>query len=371
MNYTSKLITLTLAIVTFFSCGSSDSPTEPNTGDPQNLSIEVDVSDDRSGRVIVTATADNAILYEFDMGTTSTNDFGSSETGVFEFVYENTGSYIIEVKAFGNSGRFIRSETQVSVRSGEPGTSGEGYTTPIEYEGYDLFWNDEFDGSALDQSAWTFEIGDGCPNICGWGNNELEYYTSQNSTVRDGLLTIEAREETIENRRYTSSRIITRDKVTFTYGRVDVRAKLPSGQGLWPAIWMLGQNISDVGWPASGEIDIMEMIGGSENTTHGTAHWANGNGDRVLNGDERTINQGLDEAFHVYTVIWDENQIQWLLDDVAFHTLDIRGADKSAFHRSFFMILNVAVGGDWPGSPNATTQFPTNMQVDYVRVFQK
>ena len=354
----------------FSSCGDSETPTS-NDGDPMNLTVDIEILDDRSGAVIVTASADNAILYEFDMGTTATNDTGASESGIFEFVYENTGVFIVEVKAFGNNGRFLREEKQISVTSGEPSISGEGYSTPISYDGMNLLWNDEFDGSIVNQSDWTFETGNGCPNICGWGNNELEFYTVDNSDVRDGLLTITAREETIQSNRYSSSRLKTQDKFAFTYGRVDVRAKLPSGRGIWPAIWMLGQNISSVGWPRSGEIDIMEMIGGTERTTHGTAHWANANGDRVMDGGDRTIGVGLDEAFHVYTIIWDETAIRWFLDDNLYFTLDITGPDKQAFHNPFFLLLNVAVGGDWPGSPTADTVFPTSMQVDYVRVFQE
>ena len=359
-----------LASAAFVSCSSTDDPSTTNPGDPSNLSVEVAVSDDRSGLVTVTAQADNAILYEFDFGTPAVDDVGSSESGFIEFVYENTGTFTIEVKAFGNSGRFLREQVQVSVVSGEPSTSGEGFTTPINYPGLDLLWNDEFDGSTVNQSDWTFEIGNGCPNICGWGNNELEFYTAENSTVEDGLLTITAREQTIQNNRYTSSRLKTQDKFAFTYGRVDVRAKLPSGQGLWPAIWMLGQNISSVGWPRSGEIDIMEMIGGTERTSHGTAHWSNDDGNRVMDGGDRTLSVGLNEAFHVYSIIWDETSIRWFLDDNLYFTLDITGADKEAFHRPFFLLLNVAVGGDWPGSPTAETAFPTSMQVDYVRVFQ-
>ena len=370
MIYNRLLFLILLSSLVFVSCDTTDTPTT-NVGDPSNLTIEVDIADDRSGSVTVMARADNAVLYEFDMGTPSTNDTGVSETGDFDFVYESSGNYTIEVKAIGNSGRFIRQQTQISVSSGEPNTSGQGYTTPIEYPDMDLLWNDEFDGSILNGSFWTHEIGNGCPNICGWGNNELEYYREQNTTVNEGVLTIEARQETIQSNNYTSSRLKTQGKFAFTYGRVDVRAKLPGGgRGLWPAIWMLGQNITSVGWPRCGEIDIMEMIGGTENTTHGTAHWAAANGDRVLDGNDRTIAQGLDDQFHVHSIVWTPSTIQWYLDDVPFHTLDITGSDKDAFHNPFFLLLNVAVGGDWPGSPTPDTTFPTSMEVDYVRVFQ-
>ena len=145
-----------------------------------------------------------------------------------------------------------------------------GYESPLTYPGYSLVWSDEFSGNTLNTNDWTHEIGNGCPNLCGWGNSELQSYRSQNSTVADGHLTIEAKRE--NSGAYTSSRIKTQGKKFFKYGRIDIRAKVPRGNGLWPAIWMLGESISSVGWPRSGEIDIMEMIGGNNSTTLGTAH---------------------------------------------------------------------------------------------------
>lgn len=354
-------------------CGGSDDGPVSNPGDPSDLSIEITQATDNSGRITVQATATNAVLYEFDMGTSSTNDFGSSTDGSFDFTYESSGNFVIEVKAFGNSGKFVRAQKQVSVVSGEPATTGEGYTTPISYSGWDLICNDEFDGNILNQSIWSYQNGNGCPDICGWGNNELEWYRPENSWVTNGALTIEAREEIFQTNDYTSTKLISQGKKAFQYGRVDVRAKLPRGKGLWPAIWMLGTNISSVGWPRCGEIDIMEMVGGNggEMTTHGTAHWQNENGDKTQSGNGRTIGVGLDQAFHVYSIIWDELQLQFLLDDVPYHSIDLTSSEMEAFHKPFYMILNVAVGGDWPGSPTAATEFPTQMQVDYVRVFQK
>ena len=351
------------------SCDSeTDTPTG-NAGDPSGLEMDITVAEDASGSVSIVATAVNAILYEFDFGTID-NDTGSSTDGFIDFVYENSGVYTIEVKAFGNSGRFIRLSKQITIESGEPATAGEGYMTPLSYDGMNLFWNDEFDGFFVNQGDWNYEIGNGCPNLCGWGNNELQYYKAENSQVSNGALTIEARAENVQSNQYTSTRMTTQGKVAFKYGRVDVRAQLPTGKGLWPAIWMLGTNITSVGWPTCGELDIMEMVGGNggEKTTHGTAHW-NLNG-QASAGGSKTLLEGLDQEFHVYSIIWDENSIQWLLDDVPYYNLDITGSDKEAFHKPFFMILNVAVGGNWPGNPNAETEFPTSMKVDYVRVFQ-
>jgi len=249
------------------------------------------------------------------------------------------------------------------------------YTSPMSYEGYSLVWNDEFNGTSVDSSNWTHEIGDGCNNnLCGWGNNELEYYRSENTSVADGLLTITTKKESFGGRSYTSSRLKTQGKKFFTYGRIDIRAKLPKGQGIWPALWMLGESISTVSWPASGEIDIMEMIGGTinrEKTTHGTIHFANASGQREYTGGSTTVVNGLlADAFHVYSIDWDETSINWSLDGVQFHSEQITSSDRTEFHQDFFFLMNVAVGGDWPGAPNAETQFPQQMQVDYVRVFQ-
>lgn len=360
-----------LGLLFFTSCGGSEEPST-SSGDPSNLSFDVIIAEDNSGMVTVQATATNAILYEFDMGILN-NGTGSSNDGTFDFVYESTGLYTVEVKAYGNSGRFVTAQKQINVISGDPATTGEGYVTPIVYEGYNLLFNDEFDGTALNGSIWSYQNGNGCPDLCGWGNNELEYYRPENSWLGNGVLTIEARKETFQNNEYTSTKLISQGKQAFKYGRVDVRAKLPRGKGLWPAIWMLGSSISSVGWPACGEIDIMEMVGGNggEKTSHGTAHWRNENGDKTESGDSRTLNEGLDQKFHVYSLIWNELEIKWLLDDVPYHTLDITTAGKDAFHNPFYFILNVAVGGTWPGNPTSSTEFPTQMQIDYLRVFQE
>ena len=370
-KYLSILVSI-LSVFLIIACGGSSVEPVSASGDPSDLSIEINVSDDESGMVSVAAEATNAILYEFDMGL-STNGTGSSVDGRFDFVYESSGVFTVEVKAYGSSGRFIKTEKQLTIISGDPSTSGEGYTTPITYDDWNLLWNDEFDGSILDQSIWSYQNGDGCPDLCGWGNNELEYYRPENSKVDKGLLIIEARKEPFQNSQYTSTKMLTQDKKVFTYGRIDVRAKLPTGKGLWPAIWMLGSNITSVSWPECGEIDIMEMVGGNggEKVTHGTAHWQNLDNQHASNGNSKTATKGLDEEFHVFSIIWSETEIEWLIDDISYHTLDIRGDEMEAFHKPFYMILNVAVGGNWPGNPTADTVFPTQMQVDYVRVFQK
>ena len=243
-----------------------------------------------------------------------------------------------------------------------------GYSTPETYEGMTLVWSDEFDGPEINSNNWTFEIGTG---NWGWGNNELQNYQEDNTSIIDGNLVIEARRQTLDNSNYTSSRLITRGKQSFQYGRVDIRAVMPEGQGIWPALLMLGSNHLQVGWPTCGEIDIMEMIGGGDgrdNVLRGTAHWDQGG--HVSYGQGYTNESNLSEEYHVYSIVWDEENIRWYFDDINFNTIDITPAELSAFHNNFYFIMNVAVGGQWPGSPDNTTLFPQWMIVDYIRVFQ-
>ncbi len=248
----------------------------------------------------------------------------------------------------------------------------DGYITPESYTGYDLVWRDEFNGNSLNMADWRFEMGAG-----GWGNQELQYYTdrSENLQVSNGNLIIEAREEAFNGAPYTSARIITLGKQSFTHGRVDIRAILPEGQGIWPALWMLGENITTIGWPACGEIDIMELVGHEPETVHGTAHWGpQGQTFSINKGEPYSLTGGqkFSDEYHVFSIIWEPNSIKWYVDDNHYFTLtnaDVNGAYP--FDADFFFIFNIAVGGVWPGNPDATTQFPQTMTVDYVRIFQK
>jgi beta-glucanase (GH16 family) len=246
---------------------------------------------------------------------------------------------------------------------------GVGYTSADNYPGMTLLWADEFEGTSVNESDWTFEIGNGSN---GWGNQELEFYRKENASIESGNLVITAKEENFSSFNYTSTRMITKGKFDFKFGRVDIRAVMPYGQGIWPALWMLGADISQVSWPRCGEIDIMEMVGGAgDNTTHGTIHFANANNDHQYTGGAKSLSSGkLADEFHVYSIIWTENDIKWLLDDVQFHTESLAPAERSELKNNNFFIFNVAVGGQWPGSPDATTVFPQRMIVDYVRVFQ-
>ncbi len=245
-----------------------------------------------------------------------------------------------------------------------------GYSTPENYAGMTKIWSDEFNSPTLDDNSWNYQLGDGCPEICGWGNNELEIYQKQNTQILEGNLVIRAKRELGFNS-YTSSRINTKGKFAFKYGRVDVRAALPVGKGIWPAIWMLGENIDQVGWPKCGEIDIMEKIGGSgnENTVYGTAHWDN-SGQNASYGGDQIVSTNLKNQFHVYSIVWNAEKITWYIDDVEYHVIDTTPAGLSEFQEEFHLLINVAVGGNWPGNPDATTSFSQYLVVDYVRVFQ-
>jgi beta-glucanase (GH16 family) len=251
-------------------------------------------------------------------------------------------------------------------------TDNTGYTTPLSYPGYTLVWSDEFSEKSLDMSVWNQEVGNGNG---GWGNNELESYTNslKNTFISNGNLIIEARKESIGAFNYTSGRMTTQDKKFFKFGRIDIRAKLPVGNGIWPALWMLGTNISSVGWPACGEIDIMELIGKTPATVYGTLHWSSVGGSHASKGANYSLLSGdFSNQFHVYSIIWALNNISWYIDDQKYLDVSISdlGAANYPFNASQFFIFNVAVGGNWPGSPDYTTEFPQRMFVDYVRVFQ-
>ncbi|MCF8228364.1 MAG: glycoside hydrolase family 16 protein [Bacteroidales bacterium] len=344
-----------------------------DSGDPYDLSIEIVSIDQEKYKVILQAEAKNTVEYWFYLEPEEEAE-EINTSGYFEHTYEEPGDYKIIVRAYGPSDRYIKASKSFSISGADPPPEvplSKGYISPLQYDGYQLVWQDEFNSNSINLSNWGFEVGDGCPDLCGWGNNELEYYRAENASVADSVLTIEARAESFGGRDYTSARMISRGKQSFQYGRVDIRALLPQGKGMWPALWMMGNDFNQVGWPNCGEIDIMEMIGGMENTCHGTAHWDDGQG-HASYGQSTTVSpETLAEAYHVFSIVWDESSIKWFVDAKMYNELSIVEASMSEFHQEFWFIINVAVGGNWPGSPDATTVFPQQMKVDYVRVFQK
>jgi beta-glucanase (GH16 family) len=242
------------------------------------------------------------------------------------------------------------------------------FFTPCNAQSWTLVWHDEFKDSVINPLNWTFDTGtDGG----GWGNNELEYYTSrpENVTVKNGNLLIIARKENYGNRQYTSGRIKTLYLQRWTYGRIEARIKLPGKQGLWPGFWMLGENMDEIGFPYCGEIDIMEFVN-TDPTLHGTMHWAY-NGELADYGGS-TVVSSVNE-YHIYSVEWDSNSIKWVVDGKQYWEGLIKNNinQTNAFHKPFDILLNLAIGGIWPGNPDETTNFPDTMYVDYVRVYQK
>ena len=244
---------------------------------------------------------------------------------------------------------------------------------PTEWE---LVWNDEFSGRES-ASHWTHEV-----NAWGGGNNELQYYTArpENSYVRGGRLHIVAREEYYEGpegaRAYTSARLKTKGSGDWRYGRFEIRAKLPEGQGIWPAIWMLPTDEVYGGWAASGEIDIVELVGHAPDRVHGTLHYGGEWPMNTYTGDSYRLpdEERFSDSFHVFTLIWEEGAFHWFVDGEHYQTQRhwrTGGHEFPApFDQRFHMLLNVAVGGNWPGPPDESTEFPQAMVVDYVRVYE-
>jgi beta-glucanase (GH16 family) len=243
--------------------------------------------------------------------------------------------------------------------------------------GMALVWADEFDYEGLpDSSRWGYDVGDGCPNICGWGNNELQYYTEgrlANARVEGGRLIIEAHREDFAGRQYTSARLVTKHKGDWKYGRIEVRAKLPSGRGTWPAIWMLPTAWAYGGWPASGEIDIMEHVGFEPDSVFGTVHT------RAYNHIQRTQRGGgiylpkAEHEFYLYAIEWDEEKIDFFVDEERYFSFanEGKGFEAWPFDQQFHLLLNIAVGGNWGGKHGVDEDiWPQRMEVEYVRVYQ-
>ncbi len=243
----------------------------------------------------------------------------------------------------------------------------------IEQRNWQLSWSDEFDGAAgelPDASKWAFDIGTGTN---GWGNSELQYYTNRPENVSqdgNGNLVITAIKESFSSSQYTSARIKTKDLFAQKYGRFEARLQTPYGQGLWPAFWLLGINIDQVNWPQCGEIDVMELRGQLPSTVNGTLHGPGFSGANAISGSYTYTNDRFDVGFHVFAVEWDADKIDFFVDGFLYKRLgksDVTG--EWVYDNPFFMILNVAVGGNYVGNPNSGTPFPQKMTIDYVRVY--
>jgi beta-glucanase (GH16 family) len=253
-------------------------------------------------------------------------------------------------------------------------TADVGFKSSAQREGWTLVWTDEFDGTEIDTTKWEHEV-----NGSGGGNNELQYYTASkaNSYIKDGYIVLKAIKQNYKGKFYTSARLRTAKKADWTYGRFDIRAKLPEmQQGIWPAIWMLPTDYVYGTWPQSGEIDIMEVVGKEPRTLYGTIHFGDPWPNNKWKSGKLELKENVpsfSDAFHEFSVEWEPNQIRWYMDGVLYAT---RTPEDVAPHRwpfdqNFHMILNLAIGGNWPGPPDESTTFPKYMWVDYVRVYKK
>ncbi|MFG6685316.1 family 16 glycosylhydrolase [Mariniflexile sp. HNIBRBA6329] len=348
------------------SCSSSgDEPKneEPQNSIPTNLTLQINIlgsdisniNGDGSGYITCNATATNAVSYGFKVGSDAEV---KNTTGTFNYTCTKEGlnDYIITVFAYSSTGNAISDFKKITVFVAEKGPQ--------------LIWSDEFDSKGFpDVTKWGYDIGTGAN---GWGNGEKQYYTNrtENVKVENGVLKIIAKKENYQGSEYTSARLLTKGKFDFTYGRVDVRAKLPTGTGTWPAIWMLGANIDTVGWPACGEIDIMEHWGYNPAVISSATHTPSCSGGCGNTKVGETTIADYSTEFHVYSVEWTANELKFFIDDVYKYSYKPSVINNSTwpYNAAQFLILNVAMGGSWfTIDPNFTESV---MEVDYVRVYQ-
>jgi len=229
-----------------------------------------------------------------------------------------------------------------------------------------LLWEENFDGKSLNEAVWNYELGDGCPNVCGWGNNERQVYTKTNHQIKDGKLTITIKKE---GEKYTSTRITTAGKKEFKYGYMEARAKLPVGKGIWPAFWMLGSNIKQAGWPLAGEIDILEYVGKEQDMVYTTLHTQKNHGDHA--SSKKTSFPDIEKGYHTYGVNWTAKEIEFYVDGKSVYKFapKEKPVEVWPFDQPFYFIINTAVGGNFGGPEVDDSIFPQEFIVDYVKVY--
>lgn len=230
-----------------------------------------------------------------------------------------------------------------------------------------LVWEENFDAKSLNESVWNFDLGNGCPDLCGWGNSERQLYTDKNHSLVNGNLVIHAN---YEDGVYTSTKITTKDKKQFQYGRFEARAKLPVGHGIWPAFWMLGSNISKVGWPKSGEIDILEYIGREPHTVFTSLHTEDSHGETI--NTKKTKFETIEEGFHIYAMDWTKDKIEFFVDGISVYVFqpEVKSEAVWPFNQPFYIIVNLAIGGNFGGPQVDNTIFPQDFSIDYIKVYQ-
>jgi beta-glucanase (GH16 family) len=334
-----------LSAVSFFSsCGKDNNSGTINTP-PANLTVTANVSTDNSGTVSFIATASNTVTYEYDFGN---GVFQTVPSGIVTYLYPAAGAYTVNVIAKSAAGLTIAKSISITVT-----------------KALSLIWSDEFNTPGLpDASKWNYDIGTGSG---GWGNNELQYYTNRlsNAEVANGVLKITAIKENFSGSAYTSARLLTKDKFSFKYGTVEVRAKIPAGVGTWPAIWTLGDNITTTAWPACGEMDIMEHRGSELNKIFGTLHYPGRSGGSA--DGSTTVIANSTTAFHTYKLEWSAASVKIYADDQLYHV--VTNSSNLPFNQNFFLLVNVAMGGTFGGTVDAAFA-NASMEIDYIRVYR-
>ena len=341
MRLSSLLWILLIGVSFFGSCSKGATPVVNPA--PTNLTVTATVIADNSGNVNFVASATNATTFDYDFGN---GIFQTVPSGSVMYKYPASGNYKVNVIAKSTSGQTISKSIDVSVTVAQS-----------------LIWSDEFDvPGAPNPAKWNYDIGAG-----GWGNQELQNYTNRtdNAIVSNGTLKIIAKKENLGGSAYTSARLLTKDKFSFKYGKIEVRAKMPVGAGTWPAAWMLGANINTVNWPNCGEIDVVEHKGSDVNKIYGTLHFPGNFGGNAVGGTK--VITGANSEFHVYACEWTAVSIKFYIDGVLFFTF----ANNSTlpFNQNFFVLLNLAMGGTFGGPVDAAFTTAT-YEVDYVRVYQ-
>ena len=344
---------LIMCAFVLISCNSDSGSSGEGTGasTPSNLAVSAvvvgtstqDPNGDGSGKVNFNVSATNATSYKILLGNGEVQEITN---GVFTYTYTASGihTYVVYVSAY-NGAKFVSTSTSITI-----------YIKP------DMVWSDEFNiDGAPDIKKWTFQIWDP-----GRVNNELQTYTNrpENAIVEGGVLKIKAIREKYGKGDFTSSRLESNGKFDFTYGKIVIRAKLPTGVGTWPAVWMLGSNVGSAGWPACGEIDILESVGKNPNQNHSSLHSPGRSGNTPDTGIIKVLNDNTE--FHIYTADWRADYIKFSVDDQVYYTFV--NSDKFPFNKNFYLIVNLAMGGVWGGSvdPNFTS---STFEVDYIRVY--
>lgn len=375
-----------LCLLSISSCTFLEFPSNDGGSIGGDVQIMVTVVDGiKNGIVIEETDIVQATLTLIDpVSNVQTRNWNLTNTNVFFFTSTLTGSHTFKLTDIDNASNtnvatailYLKRGYNYKIIATIGGSIQLVETSDVAYDpglGWNMVWHDEFDTPLLDTSFWAYDIGTG-PNNDGWGNGELEYYTSRTNNIRieyDNLV-IRAQQESYGGKAYTSARIKTKDKICWQYGKIVARIKLPYGKGLWPAFWMLGTNYNNANWPNCGEMDILEMVGGTngaDSTIYGSLFWYN-SGTVSFQRSTNTL-AALSQDYHVYEIEWNSAYVVIRVDKKDYFYYDISSSVYDLFRQPFFILLNVAVGGLWPGSPDGMTVFPQTMYVDWVRVYQK